>query len=162
MKGLVVFHTRFGNCRRIAESIARGLTGGGLEVEISDAAARRVGSEFDFVAVGSPTRMGNMTGPIRRFIKREIKGDVWEGKPFLAFGTGGRPKDDGSKHDEWNCAGAVRIHETLEEKKLEPLREPARFFIKEETIKGPLENGEEERAFEVGREIAAKLCGPGA
>ena len=157
MKGLVVYHTKFGNCKRIAESIARGLEEAGLEVEVIPSETRKAGNEYDFIAVGAGTRMGQMTGAIKRFIKREIKRDAWGGKPFQAFGTGGKPKDDGSKHDDWNCRGAEMIHEALEARGLKPVAGAARFFIQEETMKGPLREGEEERAFRLGADTGRRL-----
>jgi menaquinone-dependent protoporphyrinogen IX oxidase len=161
VKGLVVYHTKFGNCKRIAESIAGGLEEAGLEVEVIPSETRKVSSEYDFVAVGSGTRMGRMTGAIKRFINREIKREAWEGKPFQAFGTGGKPKEDGSKHDDWNCAGAGRIHEALEARGLKPVAAAARFYIQEEGLKGPLREGEEERAYRLGLETGRRLLARG-
>jgi flavodoxin len=161
MKGLVVYHTKYGNCRKIAESIAGGLEEAGLEVEVIPSETSKVGSEFDFIAVGSGTRMGRMTGGIKRFINREIKQDAWEGKPFQAFGTGGKPKEDGSKHDDWNCRGAERIHEALVARGLKPVDAAAKFFIQEEGLKGPLREGEEARARALGVDTGRRLLVPG-
>jgi flavodoxin len=159
MKGLVVYHTKYGNCKKIAESIADGLEEAGLEVETVSSDTRKVGSGYDFIAVGSGTRMGRMTGDIKRFINREIKQDAWGGKPFQAFGTGGKPKEDGSKHDDWNCRGAEMIHEALEAKGLKPVDVAAKFFIQEEGLKGPLREGEEARARALGVDTGRRLLG---
>lgn len=158
MKGLVVYHTKFGNCRRIAENIARGFEEAGLEVELTSSDARKVGSEFDLIAVGSGTRMGRMTGGIRRFIKREVKRDAWSGKPFLAFGTGGKAEGSGTRTDEWCCRGAVRIYEALEARGLKPVAGAAKFYIQD--TKGPLEEGEEERALQLGLDAGKLLLTP--
>jgi menaquinone-dependent protoporphyrinogen IX oxidase len=155
MKGLVAYHTKFGNCRKIAENIARGFEEAGLEVELTSSDARKVGSEFDFLAVGSGTRMGRMTGGIRRFIAREIKKNVWSGKPFLAFGTGVKPEGSGSRFDDWSVRGAQRIHETLEARGLKPVASAAKFYV--EDTKGPLGEGEEERALQLGLDTGKLL-----
>jgi flavodoxin len=155
MKGLVVYHTKFGNCRSIAENLARGFEEAGLEIELASSQKRKVGGEFDLIAVGSGTRMGRMTGGIKRFIRREIKKDSWSGKSFLAFGTGVRPEGDGSKYDAWSVRGAERIHEALEAKGLKPAGPVAKFYVAE--MKGPLEEGEEERAFQLGLETGKSL-----
>jgi flavodoxin len=155
MKGLVVYHTKFGNCRRIAESIARGLEESGVEVELVSSDARKVRSGFDFVAVGSGTRMGRMTGAIRRFIRREIKKKAWEGNPFLAFGTGVRPEGSGSRFDAWSVRGAQRIYEALEARGLKPTGGAAKFFVQGQ--EGPLEDGEEERAHRLGLDTGSLL-----
>ena len=98
MKGLVVYHTRYGNCRKIAEIRAKGLEDAGLEVELVSSDARKIADDFDFIAVGSGTRMGRMTGGIKRFIRSGIKKKSWSGKPFLAFGTGVRPEWSESRY----------------------------------------------------------------
>ena len=158
MKGLVVYHTKFGNCQKIAENITRGLKEAGLEVEITSSDARKIGSEVDFVAVGSGTRMGRMTGAIKRFIKREVKGDAWSGKPFLAFGTGGKPTGSDNRTDKWSAMGAQRIYDALEAKGLKPIGGAAKFYVLD--MKGPLEEGEEERAHQLGLETGKLLLAP--
>lgn len=155
MKGLVAYHTKFGNCRKIAENISRGLEEAGLEVELTDSGARKVSSDFDFLAVGSGTRMGRMTGDTKRFIRREIKEGAWAGKPFLAFGTGARPEGTGKRTDDWSCRGAVRIYEALQGRGLRPMAEAARFYVQD--MKGPLEDGEEDRALQLGRDMGGRL-----
>lgn len=158
MKCLVVYHTKFGNCRRIAENIARGLGEAGHEVELRSTDARKVGSAFQFLALGSGTRMGRMTGPMKRFIRREIREKDWSGRPFLAFGTGMRAEAAGEKHREWSARGAQRIYEALQERGLRPVAEAARFYVAD--MKGPLEEGEEERALRLGKEVGERLSAP--
>ena len=158
MKGLVVYHTKFGNCRKIAEAISRGLEEAGLAVELISSETRKVGGEFDFVAVGSGTRMGRMTGGIKRFIAREIKKKTWSGKPFLAFGTGVRPEGGGSRFDDWSVRGAQRIYEALEARGLKPVAGAAKFYV--EGTEGPLGEGEEERALQLGLDTGKLLLAP--
>jgi flavodoxin len=155
MRCLVVYHTKFGNCRTIAENLARGFEEAGMEVEVIPADTRKVTSDFDLIAVGAGTRMGRMTGGIKRFIRREIKQKTWSGKLFLAFGTGVRPEGEGSKYDAWSVRGAERIHEALEAKGLKPAAGVAKFYVAD--MKGPLEEGEEERAFQRGLETGKLL-----
>lgn len=159
MKGLVVYHTRYGNCRKIAESLARGLEEAGLEVAIIDTSARKVSPDVDFLTPGAGTRMGRVTGSMRRFLEREIKGKAWAGKTFLAFGTGVRPEGEGSRYDEWSVRGAVRIHEALDARGLKAVAGPAKFYVQE--TKGPLEEGEEERAYALGLETGRALMAEG-
>ena len=159
MKGLVVYHTRYGNCRKIAEIRAKGLEDAGLEVELVSSDARKIADDFDFIAVGSGTRMGRMTGGIKRFIRRGIKKKSWSGKPFLAFGTGVRPEGSGSRYDDWSVRGALRIHEAHEAKGLEPTGGAAKFFVQGQ--EGPLEDGEEERAFQLGLDTGRLLSAAG-
>ncbi len=155
MKGLVVYHTKFGHGKSIAEAIAKGLEETGHEVTVTDAGARDVGGDFDFVVVGSPTRMGRMMGPAKRFIKGELSDASWKGKPFIAVGTGFRPKGTAGKFDEYGARSAEQVYEALEKQGLKPLMEPQKFFV--EDMKGPLEDGEESRALELGRSAGQEL-----
>ena len=146
MKGLVVYHTKFGNCKKIAERITQGLEEAGQEVTLIDSSTHKVGSEFEFLASGSGTRAGRMTGSMRRFIRREIKKRAWEGKTFLAFGTGVKPEGTGKKTDKWAARGAEKIYEALKARGLKPVGPAAKFYVLD--IKGPLDEGEEDRADE--------------
>lgn len=159
MKGLVVYHTKFGNCRKIAESLARGLEEAGLEVTLIDTSTHKVVPEYDFLSAGAGTRMGRVTGSMKRFIERDIKGDAWAGREFLAFGTGTRAEGKGSKYDDWSVRGAERIYEALDERGLKPVAGAAKFYVQE--LKGPLEEGEEERAYTLGLETGKALMKQG-
>lgn len=101
MQGAVVFHTRWGNCGEVAEAIARGLQDTGHEVAmINVKKAKELDPALDFLVAGSGTRMGKMTGPLKRFLKHNLK-KGWRGKPFAAFGTGMKTcgiKGRGSPH----------------------------------------------------------------
>jgi len=162
MKGLVVYHTKFGNGKIVAEAIAKGLEETGQDVTVIDAAAKDVGGDFDFVVVGSPTRMGRMMGPAKHFIKRELNAASWKGKPFVAVGTGFRPGDTDGKFDEFGARSAEYVYKALVKEGLKPLMEAQKFFITD--TKGPLEDGEEEPAIELGRsagrELSAESTGP--
>ncbi len=152
MRGAVVYHSRWGNCHQVAERIAEGLKLAGHQVELLEVhSAKRIDSAIHFLVVGSPTRIGRMTGPIRRFIKREIN-EEWRGKPFAAFGTGIKVKP---RQEEKDRKGAEQVHETLSSLGLEPLAPP--FIALVEGLRGPLQVGEMDRALEFGRSIGKIL-----
>lgn len=147
MKGAVIYFSKWGNCRRISEEIAEGLRLEGLDVIVSSVDdLTGLDRKLDFLVIGSPTRIGKMTMPVRRFIKREIT-DAWDGKPFAAFGTG--LQQDVLKQEP---QGADDVRQALLAKGLEPLM-PA-FKASVTGMRGPLAEGEEERAREFGRELA--------
>lgn len=149
MKGLLVYHSKWGNCGQVAEQVARGLRESGHEVSLFDVKSKaKLEGDFDFLAAGSPTRVGNMTGAMRRFLKRGLTG-TWEGKPFAAFGTGLKQRDDRDKKS------ADRIYELLEEKGLKPLAPALKATV--EGSKGPLLAGELENAFGFGKKVGAAL-----
>ncbi len=156
MKGLVVYHSKWGNCKTIAENIARGLEEAGHEITIKPVEEKKVGSEYDFLAAGSPTRMGRMTGAMRGFLGRGIKRKAWQGKPFIAFGTGAKPEGDGSRFDKYAARSAERIYDALKSKGLKPVAEPYKAYVGGK--EGPLLEGEEERALAFGREAGKGLA----
>ncbi|OFW58382.1 MAG: hypothetical protein A2W01_03030 [Candidatus Solincola sediminis] len=152
MKGLLVYHSKWGNAARVAEQIARGLRDSGTEVTLLDIKSKvnlEAEPAFDFLIAGSPTRVGNMTSPMKRFLKNHIKSE-WEGKDFAAFGTGLKQRDETDKKS------AERIHDVLESKGLRPVALPFKGTV--EGMKGPLAPGELERALDFGQQVAAALA----
>jgi flavodoxin len=75
MKGIVAFDSVYGNTQRVAEAIAEEIRAQGHEVAVHNLGKKipRV-AEGDFVFVGSPTRMGRMTGRTKKFVKRLDRG----------------------------------------------------------------------------------------
>ncbi len=149
MKGLIVYHSRWGNCEKIAGQIAKGLKEAGIETELVDSGRRNLSAEYDFILVGSPTRFGNASRPIRRFIAHEISGKM-SGKPFAAFGTGLlRFREKGQPQS------ATRLHSLLEGLGLKPISEP--FSAAVLRTSGPTAEVELENARRYGLEIASRL-----
>lgn len=151
MKGLLVYHSKWGNNGQVAEQIARGLRDSGQQVTLLDVKSKanvENGGSFDFLIAGSPTRIGNMTSPMKRFLKNRVKHD-WKGKPFAAFGTGLKQRDENDKKS------AERIFDVLEDEGLRPLAPP--FKATAENLKGPLSPGDLDMAFEFGKQVAAAL-----
>ncbi len=154
MRGAVIYHSRWGNCRRVAEMIAEGLRSAGHQVELLEVGTPgELDPSIDFLVVGSPTRIGKMTGPIKRFIRRKIK-EEWRGKPFAAFGTGIKVSP---KREEQDIKGAERIHDTLSSLGLKPVAPPFKALVA--GMRGPLMEGEPERAREFGKNIGKALAG---
>ena len=117
MKVAVVFYSMYGHTRKLAEAIAEGARGAGAEVLLRRVAElpeveqhaqneharkeREAQSTIpvatlddlraaDGIAWGSPTRYGNMTAQLKRFIDSTVqlwlKGEL-EGKPAAVFTT---------------------------------------------------------------------------
>ena len=74
-KGIVVYYSRTGNTKEMAEIIAAAMNDAGLATECKS--VDKVKAEdllsFDAIVVGSPTYYGQMAGPIKKLI------DEWVG-----------------------------------------------------------------------------------
>jgi NAD(P)H dehydrogenase (quinone) len=69
-KGIVVYHSRSGNTKQMAEIIAEAMNTAGLKTEcksVSDVRADDLPG-YDAIVIGSPTYYGQMAGPIKQVI----------------------------------------------------------------------------------------------
>lgn len=67
-KGIVIYYSRSGNTKQMAETIAKGMNDGGLSTECKS--VEQVKPEallgYDAIVVGSPTYYGHMASPIKQ------------------------------------------------------------------------------------------------
>ncbi len=158
MKGVVVYKSWWGSCKRIAEAIGQGLAESGHEVEVVAVEdAGKPDPSLDFVVIGAATRWPGAWPKIKRYARRLAKKD-FQGKPFAAFSTGGTVGTD----EPLRQASEV-LHEMLEGGGLVALAPPFKAAIEgykppgKGEDRGTLSEGEVERAREFGRELGAKL-----
>jgi menaquinone-dependent protoporphyrinogen IX oxidase len=149
MNVAVVYHSKWGNCERIAGAIGRSLSEAGENVTVQSVDSVVELPEADLLVLGSPTRAGRSSGPVKKFIKRKLTAE-WNGKPFAAFGTG--MKDRSGKVEP---KSADDIYSRLEAAGLKPITPAYKAWVS--TWKGPLEEGEAERAFKFGKDLADAL-----
>jgi menaquinone-dependent protoporphyrinogen IX oxidase len=151
MKGIVIFDTSHGNTRTIAETISETLNESGIEVDtfyVKKAKKLRA-KDYNFLIIGSPTRFGTMSLTIKGFLGK-MKEKEWINKPFAAFDT-----ENPENIERQEGSAAEKITETLREKHLQQLAPVLKSVVS--GMKGPLHEGEIERAKEYAREIARKL-----
>lgn len=91
-KALIVYYSRSGNTKKMAESIREGMEKEGLEAvvkDVGDTAADEL-LEYDAVIIGSPTYYGTMAAAIKKLIDDSVKfhGRL-EGKVGAAFASSG-------------------------------------------------------------------------
>ncbi len=158
IKGVVVYHSIWGSCRKIAEAIARGLNDSGHEVQVlAVEEAVKLDPSLDFVVIGGATRWPGARPKIKRYAKKVIKAG-FAGKPFATFSTGGTVFDE-----EPNRQASEQLYELLEKGGLVPLEQPFKAGIEgykpPGKERGTLPEGEVARAEEFGRELGAKLPG---
>jgi menaquinone-dependent protoporphyrinogen IX oxidase len=151
MKGIVVFDTSHGNTKTIAETISETLKESGIAVDtfrVKD--VKKLGTkEYDFLVIGSPTKYWTMTLAMRRFLGK-VKSKEWVNKPFAAFDT-----EDPENIEKKRGSAAEKIAKKLTEKQMKQLLPVLKAVVL--GWKGPLQEGEIERAKGYASELAAKL-----
>lgn len=158
MKGMVVYKSWWGSCKRIAEAIAEGLRETGHEVRlVAVEEAGKPDPSLDLVVIGAATRWPGAWPKIKRYAKRFTR-KGFAGKPFATFSTGGSVNTD----EPLTQASEV-LYELLEARGLVALAPPFKAAIegykppRKGEDRGTLPDGEVTRAREFGRELGRKL-----
>ena len=149
MKALIVFDTDYGMTEKIAVKILSGMKDGG----VSDVVMKKadVSTEEDFKAAdawvfGSPVHIGGATGTTKKALKMALKTGT-NGKRGTAFDT--RFANTKGK------AAAEKMAEAMKEEGVAIVVEPMWFVVMK--TKGPLAEGEEDKAAVFGKTIAQAL-----
>jgi menaquinone-dependent protoporphyrinogen IX oxidase len=145
MRSLVIHHSRYGNTERIARAIAEGLSERGKARVMALRDVRRADLESaQLVVLGSPTQVKGMPLSLRRFMRRSGR-DAWFARPVAVFDT--------RFHEEQDRRGsaAVVLDARLRQMGALVMAPPESFFVT--GMKGPLEEGEVERATVWGRRL---------
>ncbi|MEM2239081.1 MAG: NAD(P)H-dependent oxidoreductase [Candidatus Bathyarchaeia archaeon] len=92
VKVIVIYYSRGGNTRRVAEMLTTTLKEEDLEVcmkNVSDVKVEEL-IQYDGIAIGSPTYYGQMAGEVKTFLDETVRlhGKL-DGKVGLAFTTSG-------------------------------------------------------------------------
>ncbi len=85
----------------------------------------------------------------------KIKSEEWKNKPFAAFDTENPENVEKSRAENKNWSAAEKIAEKLVEKNMSKLSPVLRALVND--WKGPLVEGEIERARTYARELAVKM-----
>ncbi len=151
MKGIVIYDTTHGNTRIVAETIAETLKKSGMEVDVfyvKDVKKLKA-KDYDFLVLGSPTRFGTMSFTVKGLLGK-VKEKEWKDRPFAAFDT---ENPENLEKPEWSAA--EKIAAKLREKKMDQLLPVLKALVID--MKGPLQEGEIERARDYAGQLAAKL-----
>lgn len=158
MKGMVVYKSWWGSCKRIAEAIGAGLGEAGHEarvVAVEDAG--KPDASLDFIVVGAATRWPGAWPKIKRYARKIAKAGL-AGKPFATFSTGATVNDE----EPLTQASEV-LYGILEAGGLVALAPPFKAAIEgykppgKGEGRGTLPESEVTRAREFGRELGEKL-----
>jgi NAD(P)H dehydrogenase (quinone) len=89
-KALVVYYSRTGNTKKMAETILEGLTKEGLDADIKDIKDVKAADllDYDAIIIGSPTYYGSMAAQIKGLLDESVKfhGEL-DGKVGAAFAS---------------------------------------------------------------------------
>jgi flavodoxin len=148
MKTLIIYDSVHGNTAKVAQAIGDVLAG--------EVGVRRAGGvsaaevkAVDLLIVGSPTHGGWFTEAIKGWLD-QVPATALQGTRVAAFDT-----RTPTRLGRIFGYAAPRIADRLEKKGGTLLVPPAGFFVK--GIKGPLKEGELERAAGWAQEIAASM-----
>ena len=151
-KVIIVYESKYGNAKRVAETIAEGIrqiegieeavVSGVKEVDLSKI------PDYDAILVGSPTHIGQPTWGIKKFIGKLGKLPL-EGKFFAAFGTYMQDKS----FEEATKKLEKRIRDKVPGAKLAA---PG-LSIKVSGMKGPISENELPKCKEFGNKIATQM-----
>ncbi len=149
-KVIVVYDSKYGNTKLVAETIAAGMR----EVEGTETVVSRVKEvdlrripDYDAILLGSPNHIGGPTWGIKRFIGRLGKLPL-KGKMFAVFDT-----YLGKEFEK-----AVKKMESRIREKVPGLKMAAPgLSIRVKGMKGPISEGELPKCREFGKRIAAQM-----
>jgi hypothetical protein len=163
---LVVFESMFGNTARAARAVAEGLSGAGMEVQVVEvgSAPRELPAALDLLVVGAPThafglsRASTRADAVRQGAPpdREAVG-VREWLATLRVPPGSSTSvgvfDTHASKVRWlPQAASSTITKAARRHGLRPAGRHLGLVV--DDVKGPLADGERERAVEYGRQLA--------
>jgi flavodoxin I len=146
MKALVIYDSLYGNTEQIAKAIGGGIGGEVKVVRVGEVKPEELGA-YDLIIVGSPTQGGRQTVATKAFLDN-LPADALKGKKVASFDT--RGKSWIVKIFGW---AANRIADAVQAKGGSLVAPGEGFLVK--AVKGPLVEGEIERATAWAKEIAA-------
>jgi flavodoxin len=153
-KVIVIYDSKFGNTKLVAETIAKGMS----EVKGIDAVVKELAEvdpdkfiNYDAILMGSPNHYGGPTKKVKGFIERLGKLQL-EGKPYAVFDT-----YLGKKSSYFFEKAVKKMEKAINEKAPELRQIAPGLSIKVQGMKGPIIEGELPKCKEFGKKIAIQL-----
>ncbi len=145
MKALVVYESTWGNTEKIARAIAAGLAGGTRALPLKTAGAEGL-DKIDLLVIGSPVINGRPSQSMQTYLQ-SVKRETSAKLKVAAFDT--RLK---SRLATMLGNAASRMAAQFKELGSNVIASPEGFIVKGQ--KGPLADGEIDRATRWGRDLA--------
>ena len=159
MKALILFRSHYGNTKQVAEAMAAELSALGHESVVQDLRRRLPAPDgVALILIGAPTRMARVSRKALRALKR-LRKRGFAPKRFAIFDTYGPVPTDPEKLEKgrkWLYPGAAGIlQEAAKTLGLNVYPKALRCEVKD--LKGPLADGELEKAAAFVREFASSV-----
>jgi flavodoxin len=141
VKGTIVYDSYYGNTKQVAEAIAEELRAEGHEVELRSIRERhRTEPDGDIMFLGSPVRMGQVTGRAKRFVKR-LDADAWGSRPLVVFTTTLKLPDDADEgkrrsQEKYDWGAGRKLRDLAREHGLAAVED--HLWVEVAGLKGPL------------------------
>ncbi|MHA2392113.1 MAG: flavodoxin family protein [Promethearchaeota archaeon] len=153
MKIVIIYETRFGNTKKVAEAIGEGLSEEGHDVKVNHVKEINLDEmgDMDLIVIGSPTYAGSHVPSIRKFINN-LSGSKMEGKSIIAYDT-----HSAGGEGTFLRKAVFKMEKQIKKKlpSMNILMNGRQFKV--HGIKGPLIDGELEKCKTFGKEIASNL-----
>jgi flavodoxin len=141
MKGVVVYESYYGNTKILAEAIAEQLKVEGHETELRSVREHYPESpQGDIIFLGSPVRMGSVSGKVKRYVKKLDK-DVWKDKPIVVFTTILMLSKDATdeqkrSQEKWDLGAGRKLRDLAKSRGLNVVEN--HLWVEVKGLKGPL------------------------
>jgi flavodoxin I len=161
LKGVVAYDSYFGNTKKVAETILEQIRAEGHEGEL-----RSVKEDYpsppqgDFLFVGSPNRMGRVTGRTKRFVKK-LDLEAWRNKPMAVFTTIALLPKEGANEkqkkgaEKWALGAAPKLRDMAKARGLNVVDKV--LYVEVKDSKGPLVDTGVEQTKQFAREFMQAL-----
>ena len=147
---IIIYESKYGNTKRVAETIMEGMRQKGIETVLSDIKEVDLNkiSNYDGILLGSPNHIGGPTRSVKKCIDELGKLGL-KGKPTAVFDTYmGKDFEKAAKKME------KQIAEKAPDMRLLSLG----LSIRVQGMKGPILQEELAKCHEFGKEIAGKIA----
>jgi menaquinone-dependent protoporphyrinogen IX oxidase len=147
MKGLIVYESKYGNTKKVAETIIQGMKNFKVDLKTPKEIKPKVAAEYDFLLFGAPNHFGRATRGIRKFIEKVAK-ETNEKKLVAVF-------DTYVKEDYLKAVKSMEETINKNDKNFKIIEKG--LSIKVDDMKGPITEGELPKCKAFGEKIASKL-----
>ncbi|MHA2155033.1 MAG: flavodoxin family protein [Candidatus Hodarchaeales archaeon] len=157
-RGLIIYHSLFGNTKQVAYSLANGMKEAGMSVDclgIEEIDFKSL-SKYEFIAIGGPTHIIGISKPLKEFLAK-LKSVSLKGIKGFSFDT----RNPSRMNKKWlltlENSAARRIEGKMRHMKMKIIKpyQSAIVYGRE----GPLENNVDFEFKSIGKELGKMLKG---